>query len=830
MKSSKAKKNKSKSSKKIKLNETSPNAIKEKPYITKEIDTSITLLESPEGNLVLEALLFLSKYADIQRNNLESVQTRGLLPKLLALLDHNICIVRVSLRLLSQLLTVEAAQLELNQEKVDEAVMKICGFYINHSDVNVKEFSSQILATYSTLGKAHFLVTEPRLITAILKTIKIPETDVILRQSLELLSKFIEMESVRKRLPEEKEFNITILLEKMQTSENCFPIILEIFEKMTYFCDDTLQTRLKECNLVEHIFDIITDPERIDYVVTCLKIVLHCMGNENTKSYFTSSFEFLKFCQWIKTCPDHVMQICADIFLEISKIDSIKQMLFDLSIEDIILSFFRSSDKQVLNTTCDAVNFMAKHKYCCEKMVTPVVIKKLLEIMRRVGDSEDPENEVALSTLHYFSRRDSRTIYMIRTYDGIEVLLKYLKERSDKLSTDSYKKVLEIINMFVTNNQLQSLILSPDLYEVILTQTSSKFDEICMRSLEIMINCLNHEDFQNYFLLNKGSQVVADKLSSTTNEQVVRLLIIFIHNALMYENLARDLIYKKILLILKRLPEGVKYRNPLIQTTINLIYNMCLPVKFYETGRLEFTDRLNERFYVINGPWNEPFPFLEVLELRRMSTLSTIYVVDECEHNEQKCFDCISIHTQNMPSISANYSFSTISSVSSYQTRCTINFGLLSHDPYLPKYVEQIKNLVTNVTDFEKKIQILAKFVDTCLCGPEKNSTNRDKQHTFKLHIACIKQKLGTNMIPIGYLRLGFQCERALLFKALADHVDVRVSLVKGKNKMYWNEVALIQTVDRKTALKMFVVDLMSNIGQLLPVGSRECNMYCDIQ
>jgi hypothetical protein len=828
-KSKKKKKKKSKSSKKTELDETQHHSIKDKEYITREIETSITLLESPENNIVLEALLFLSKYADIQLNNIIFVHSGGLLPKLLALLDHNICILRVSLRLLWQLLAmVEAAQLELNQDKFDEYVLKIVRLYMSHSDVHVKQFCSLILSIYSTMGKAAVLLTEPGVVGAILRTIKDPENDVILNSSLEVFSKFIEMESVRASLPQERDFNLDIFVEQMSTSEDCFRTILRIFEKMTYFGDDELQNRLKECNLVEHVINILVDPDRKEYVPMCLNIIMHCMGNENTNSYFVTSLEFLKFCQWVKTCPDDVMLICANIFLELSKIDSIRQMLFDLSIENTILSFLRDYDKKVLNTTCEAISFMSKHKYCCEKMITPVVIKKILEILRRTGDSEDPQNETALSTLHYFCRRDSRTIHMIRAYDGLDVLFKYLNDGTDKLSENSYRKVLEITNMFVTNNQLQSLILSPDLYEVILTQTQSKFDEICMRSLEIMINCLNYEDFQNYFLLNKGSKIVADKLSNTTDERIVRMLIILIHNALMFENLANDLVHNKILLILKNIPELVKYRNPLIQRVMNLIYDMCLPVKFFETGRLELVDKLNERFYVIDGPWHDPFPFLEVLELRRMSTLSTIYVIDECGvvGPEHKDHDCYSIHQQSRTS----RSYLSLSSGSSAQTRCSINYGRLSHDPYLPKYVFQVQKLLSGVPSLEKRIKIVAEFVDKNLCGPKANCTIPDKLHTFKLHIECIREKLGTNMIPIGYLRLGFHCERALLFKALADHVYIPTTFVKGKGRLYWNEVALIQTEDHRTFLKMFVVDLMNNIGQLLPVGSRECNAYCDIQ
>lgn len=811
-------KSKKSKSKKSVLDESQPDAIKEKPYITKEIETSITLLESPESNLVLEALLFLSKYGDLQRNNLIFIHSRGLLPKLLALLDHNICILRLSLRLLSQLLAIEPAQLELNQQKFDDDIMKIAKFYIGQSDINIKEFAIVTLAHYVKLGRARILLAEAGLISAILKTVKAPENDTILHSSFELFSKFIELEQVRKALPEEKDFNLDLFIQHLNTSEDCFRTILGIFEKLTYFSDDPLITKLKECKIVEHMFKLIIDPVRHDHIQTCLNVIWHCMGNEITKTYFITTLEFLKFCQWVKTCPPEVAHICAKILLELAKVDAIKQMLFDLSFEDTILSFLKSEDKNVLDTTCHSISYMSRHKYCCEKMVTPMIIKKLLSILK------GSESEAALSTLHYLCRRDSRTIYMIEAYGGVEILMKYLRKDLPEIS---YRKVLEIVNMFVTNNQLQKTILSPDLYDIILSQTLSTFDEICMRSLEIMINCLNVEDFRNYFLLNKAAQIIADKLSMSSNEQTIRFLVIFIHNALMFEALATELVLKKILLVLKNLSPAIKYRNPLIQRVINLIYNMCLPMKFFETGRLELMDKLYERFYVIDGPWNEPFPFLEVLEIRRMSTLSTIYVVDECESKKFDFKDCLECESTRSRSLGSTLYSASLASISPEELKCAINYGRLSHDPYLPKYYTQIDRLLSKTSNLEEKIKIVAQFVACCLCGPSEDSSVPDKLHTLKLHIECIKEKLGTSMIPIGYLRLGFHCERALLFKALADHVYIPATLVKGKNKLYWNEVALIQTENRSKVLKMFVVDLMDNVGRLLPLGSKDCNMYC---
>lgn len=79
-------------------------------------------------------------------------------------------------------------------------------------------------------------------------------------------------------------------------------------------------------------------------------------------------------------------------------------------------------------------------------------------------------------------------------------------------------------------------------------------------------------------------------------------------------------------------------------------------------------------------------------------------------------------------------------------------------------------------------------------------------------------------MIPIGYLRFGYECERALLFKALADKLDLPVSLHKNRTRnitrdfMYWNEYN-----------EKYIIDLMVNVGDLLEVGHPKSFEYCSM-
>lgn len=99
-----------------------------------------------------------------------------------------------------------------------------------------------------------------------------------------------------------------------------------------------------------------------------------------------------------------------------------------------------------------------------------------------------------------------------------------------------------------------------------------------------------------------------------------------------------------------------------------------------------------------------------------------------------------------------------------------------------------------------------------------------------------LQQKLASNLIPIGHIRSGRHCERALLFKAIGDRIGIPSTLVKGKNGVYWNEIPLpiihekyMATKTKKNYMIFGVVDLMENVGSILPVGSTSAKRYCQI-
>ncbi|KAJ8961916.1 hypothetical protein NQ318_021535 [Aromia moschata] len=739
-----------KKSKATKLDTKKADDIKEKSYITKQVDTSIAILDSPENDVVLESLLFLSKYADIQLNNLNYLQQHGMMVKLLNLFNRNICILRLSLRLLSSLVLLEDVLFELDQDVYNDKIIEIAD---------------------------------------------IEASSVMQKSTLELLYVLLNAPAALSTLPDIQNFDVSIIMMHLDNPNGKVSrLAFEIIRKLTYYGLEVFQKMFKENKLVEKMFEVILNPEKIEFHQSALAIIKNCMNCVETESYFIESLVFLEFCQWVKTCDQDYLMPCIDIFEKLSKIPSIKQTLFDLSIEDSILYFLRSTDKKVLNKTCEAISNMSTHKYCCERLLNPTVLRELTQILYR-EDEEDPGNEVALKTIFDFSRRNVKTLDLLVFIEAQNILLEYFTNGTAVVSEESFLRVLEILYKWSIHPVHQIYIISENFFEELLKIFVSSSDKVSTVACEILTNFVHCKEFKQVFLSKNGPQIFVGALSTTHGPKKFKNMLLFILANLINTDIVMAFLKSNLVTTLKQLPQTTKYKVPLIDKILLLTYNLHLPLKFFETNRLDITDKLENKFYLINGPWRTYFPFLEILEAQKGVT-------------EVESLRSGSTIRSSMRSLSMT---SWESSESVNQSPFDINYGTLSSDPFLPKYIHHVNKFLKGDVTIADKIRIIGEYVDALLCGPKEEYTINQKIHAFKLHIESLKERLGVNMIPIGFLRIGFHCERALLFKAIADKCCVPVSLVKGEEQT------------------LYVVDLMKHVGTLLEVGSKEANEYCNL-
>uniref|UniRef100_A0A6V7M0V3 EDR1/CTR1/ARMC3-like peptidase-like domain-containing protein n=1 Tax=Bracon brevicornis TaxID=1563983 RepID=A0A6V7M0V3_9HYME len=131
---------------------------------------------------------------------------------------------------------------------------------------------------------------------------------------------------------------------------------------------------------------------------------------------------------------------------------------------------------------------------------------------------------------------------------------------------------------------------------------------------------------------------------------------------------------------------------------------------------------------------------------------------------------------------------------------------------------------------------MLAKFIAQKLSHIDSSSPNNHEQYILDNHLKELRDSLETSVIPLGKLRFGLYFERALLFKAIADQISLPASLVRGEYRKSWIEIACPQQhqsptknyLPTKLLRPNFIVDLMDNPGELIPINSLKALHYLE--
>ncbi|KAF5284946.1 hypothetical protein FQA39_LY16901 [Lamprigera yunnana] len=826
------------------------------------VRTSITLLACVEVKLVIRALNTLAKYADEKDSNVSFLYHNGVVPKLQELLAHpDLIVLRFALKLLSQIVSVlPDAAAELSYEKCSVSVKQIAYLFANSADKIVKELSVQFLACIvmtasvaSTLLKMGLIIT----VFDVLKTSQDPDTQY---NTLIFFNHILEAPEAIQVIPKLPEFSSKTIMCYFKHQEPPLRTeALNVIEKLASWKSDQIQSFFKEAKLMESLFQLIMSEEYKELHKKCLDIILICMKSLETATYFAKTLEFLEFCQWSKTCPKKYILPSAKILSTLTKEPSLKQLLFDFSVEDAILSYLRVNNEMVFLQVCESISSMSLHMYCCDKIVTPVVIKCLLEMLQS-GAPFIPYHECTLNTLLNLLKRNLKTMRYVVCCGGVDVLRNVALKDKSIFTYEGYYNMLYILYMFSNSTQYKFAIITYQIYKNLL-ETFVENSDYSQLVILIMDQYVESSEYRQYFLELEGAQALVNLLTSTPSRELFKNTLLFIERIFIYKDVCMAFMWLGLVKLLEMFSTELKKEIPLIDRLITSMYDFYLPLKFYKKGRLEVFDHLESRFYLVTG-YTTSFPFLEILERMNMNLRTLVYVVDFSADVTELTMKSLPKSEKDGSSIRSSIKKNGKSKTKQHsilksgakQERSNvalvcrvpppIRYGHLSEDPYLPQYIAKIKTQIyendTHVLCFRHQIRILATFVDNLLSGMPYPGNETSQRHCMDVHLTALKQKLGTSLIPLGYLRYGFHCEKSLLFKVLADKIGIPATLVRGdfvgrNNLIYWNEVPIIcnenidGTEDSKTYMAYAVVDLMDNIGNLMIAQSPEANKYCGI-
>jgi len=146
---------------------------------------------------------------------------------------------------------------------------------------------------------------------------------------------------------------------------------------------------------------------------------------------------------------------------------------------------------------------------------------------------------------------------------------------------------------------------------------------------------------------------------------------------------------------------------------------------------------------------------------------------------------------------------------------------------YIDDVMQDIKCLPTSL----QQTIALAKYVSDRMGGPVACGLSTD----WQVDLQKLKEKLDSNVLPLGLITNGFYCHRALLFKLLADRIGLQTSLIRSDYGRAWNEILLLCSdvtppADGPLLPKSYIIDVMHQPGELLDTCGYDALAYMTSQ
>lgn len=299
---------------------------------------------------------------------------------------------------------------------------------------------------------------------------------------------------------------------------------------------------------------------------------------------------------------------------------------------------------------------------------------------------------------------------------------------------------------------------------------SARSSQLVVRLYNLAANFIDQESVRNEFFSSNAIEQIATNLQSPAT-QLRAVVCNFINTSAGYPGFCDVFIEHGTLQLLMD-----NFDSSVSSDAFEAILQRDLSMKFAVRGRLEASEKIQTGFYATKGNWIDSIELRETMLVDGMSPKKVVYAVN-LDENE---FD---LGQRRLPRDK--------------------NLSELVNDlKEDPKFIE---------SDLQAKIELaavrVANFLQTSDCCTS---------HELEVHLKQLKFKFASSVIPIGSLFTGNSFEAALLFKIVADQLEIDASLVLDDTGKGWNQVNG----------ESRIVDLLFDAGKTYEASSYEARKY----
>nr|XP_009936229.1 PREDICTED: armadillo repeat-containing protein 3 [Opisthocomus hoazin] len=805
---------------------------------SKTAATVVLMLSSPEEEVLAKACDGLYKFASKGDENKVTLLGLGAVEHLYKLILHENPTVRrnaiMTFGIMASNHDVKKLLRELN------VTNSLISQLAPEEDVVIHEFATLCLAHMAVEYTTKVQIFEQGGLEPLIRLLGSPDPDVK-KNSVEciylLVQDFQSCAAVRA-------LNVIPPLLELLKSE--YPVIQLLALKTLEVISKDRETRiiLGENEGLDCLLKILETNEFSDLHVEALAVLGNCLEDVHTLQLIqqTGGLKKLLACVGVSTVPD-IQKNAAKAITKAAYDSENRKILNEEEVEKCLISLLEVDNDEVKVAASRAISAM------CENLASKRVfgLQGISQLVQLLSSDNEEVKEAAVTALVYLTADSPSNASAVSEAEGIEPLVNTLSAQRDGAIANAATvltnlAVQEPFRINIQSRGIMSALAEP------LRSTNSQVQSKAAFAVAVF-GCDADATTE---LRNAGGLGPLVKLLHSKNEGVRRNACLAVTVCASDELTAVELCRLGALDILEEINLSTGHKNKVSEAALEKLLDNNLPQKYSQMGYLSSSNIITDGFY----DCGQIKPGVKLLSLEELSMQELTDRRAIIFINAKPREDVLAVEEKAQDSSSEQTIMSPISRKSSREkarkgkgkkeeekmkevtqivskVQDEIN---LENSHWLPPpdfilldYINDASRTILPLTTTREQVVALAQFVADKMGGP----IGRDKLHDFswELHISEIEFELKCNVVPIGKVKKGTFCHRALLFKVIADRIGIGCSLVRGEYNRAWNEVKLVDDSPQGIAGLLlppqeFIVDLMFEPGLLIKQGSAKADQY----
>ncbi|XP_068991506.1 armadillo repeat-containing protein 3 [Neodiprion pinetum] len=875
--------------------------------------TAILLLKCQENSVLINAIAALSKFGSKSSENLEILFDLDVVDLVIPLTEHEDIFIRRSdifykdhgkgfaTKLLAEMAALPNVRNSLLSS--DCYVPYFTSVLQNDTDIFIHEFMTLMFAELSKdmYGVAQILKQFDNF-DLLFEKLRSPDPDVK-KNSIEIIYNLLKDPLGAQEIINTKDFSFPLIYELLKQP---YPVIqllaLDVINLLVARNkDENIQELFRICRGPQALLDILDNDEYDDLHEKALEILLSASDNEKSVELICSTGGVQRLLKYMESSDKKLTVCLLNVIVRLANSASSRKELYKHGIVPLLLNFVHeSSNPDVVGASFYGLAKMVQYSPATEEITSSNPIHKILGFIKNESVKQHVRH-AAMYCLAELLACDAQNCSNLLDIKGQTYLIWMIKQPIGNVPLETRLTTLQCLTSIGGYPEFREQFVDVNLIDALCTafEFKNSFDlaeakVAHCRALSIF--CIE-KTARDIFLCLEGPRKLYNLLLESESVPVRDAATQLV------SQLSGDQDVAPLLILAGCLEYMIGHRStsrivPSWESCIKALFNSYLPAKFAFTGRLSLHDITKDGFYVIRKNVH-PFPIIEQLFTRSLDLAQTIYMCVPAQrrrlsnqNSEVEDDQIISNDTAARKNIYSVYRTDLTNAITGVKSeiRKTDSFLWNAVELFKCKLIakesrianEQEKPGLVNISFIKSRAKMLGEFVAQKMSGPDP--TTKCIDHQLDIHLSEIKRDIGTNVIPLGQLRVGSYLERALLFKVIADRVCLPAALVRGDYGKAWIEIALpemetqsseaspvddrtIDTIAEKEAVAKsrpfdrstghapyfqgstkelvsvnqnllsifptkllrpsYIVDLMRVPGELIPLGTKQADDYC---